>query len=137
MIVSPNLGKYYFESAVIFLNVFLRSSILYASETYYNLKEAELRTLERIEENFSRKIFKTTTGCPITQLYLETGQYPARFEIFRKRLLFFQNILKEKSDSLIYKFVTLQLKNPRKGDWASSCIQDLKYLNIELPLEDY
>ena len=53
----------------------LRSSILYASETYYNFKENELRTLERIEEHFLRKIFKTTKACPISQLYLEEGHY--------------------------------------------------------------
>ena len=95
---SLKLKKYYFESAIIFLNVFLRSSILYSAETYYNLKEKEIRTLERIEENFLRKLFKTTKGCPISQLYLEAGHLPARFEIFRKRLLFLQNILKEKSE---------------------------------------
>ena len=49
-----NLQKYYFESGMIFLNVMLRSSILYACETYYNLKEVELRQLERIEEGFLR-----------------------------------------------------------------------------------
>ena len=44
-----NLQKYYFECGIIFLNVMLRSSILYASETYYNLKENQMRQLERIE----------------------------------------------------------------------------------------
>ena len=133
---SLNLKKYYFESAVIFLNVFLRSSILYSAETYYNLKEKEIRTLERIEENFLRKLFKTTKGCPISQLYLEAGHLPARFEILRKRLLFLQNILKEKPESMIYKFVKLQFENPKKGDWASSCVEALKYLNINISIEE-
>ena len=66
-----NLRKYYFECGMIFLNVMLRSSILYGSETYYNLKENELRTLERIEENFMRQLLGTNSGCPIAQLYLE------------------------------------------------------------------
>ena len=47
------LRKYYFECGMIFLKVMLRSSILYGSETYYNLKEGEIRALERIEEIFS------------------------------------------------------------------------------------
>ena len=76
-----NLKKYYFECAIVFLNVMLRSSILYACETYYNLKETEIRQLERIEETFLRKMFKTSKGCPISQLYLESGHIPARFEI--------------------------------------------------------
>ena len=78
-----NLQKYYFESAKIFLNVMLRSSILYACEAYYNLKENELRQLERIEEGFLRKMFNTSKGCPIVQLYLEAGHIPARFEIMK------------------------------------------------------
>ena len=48
---SLNLQNYYFECSLIFMNVMLRSSILYASETYYNLKEQEIRQLER-----SRKV---------------------------------------------------------------------------------
>ena len=47
---SLNLRKYYFERGILFLNIMLRSSILYACETYYNLKEKEMRILERIEE---------------------------------------------------------------------------------------
>ena len=39
---SLHLKKYYFECGIIFLNVMLRSSIFYACETYYNLKETEL-----------------------------------------------------------------------------------------------
>ena len=70
---SLNLKKYFFECAMIFLNVILRSSILYAYETYYKIKETEMRALERIEEYFLRRLFKTTKGCPISQLYLEAG----------------------------------------------------------------
>ena len=133
---SLNLKKYFFESASIFLNVMLRSSILYASETYYNLKETELRALERIEESLLRQLFKTSKGCPISQLYLEAGHTPARFEIFRVRLLFLKNILHEEPDCMIYKFVKIQFENPTRGDWASSCLQNLEYLEIQMSLEE-
>ena len=65
---SLNLKKYYFECGMILMNVMLRSSILYASETYFDLKEKEVRQLERIEESFMRQLLKTTKGCPINQL---------------------------------------------------------------------
>ena len=131
-----NLKKYYFECAVVFLNVMLRSSILYACETYYNLKEIEIQQLERIEETFLRKMFKTSKGCPISQLYLESGHIPARFEIQKIRLLFLQYILQETSESRIQKFFLLQLKEPTRGDWASSCLKDLKDLEIKISLEE-
>ena len=58
LLESLNLQKYYFECAIIFMNCMLRSSILYAADTYYDLKETELRELERIEEVFLRKLLK-------------------------------------------------------------------------------
>ena len=131
-----NLRKYYFECGMIFLNIMLRSSILYASETYYNLKEPELRNLERIEEGFLRRLFKTSKGCPIAQLYLEAGHIPARFHIKKMRLMFLKYILNEEEHGLISKFLRLQFEKPSRGDWASSCKQDLKDLKIDMSLVD-
>ena len=133
---SLNLKKYYFECALIFLNVMLRSSILYACETYYNLKETDMRQIERIEEGFLRQLFKTPKGCPIAQLYLEAGHIPARFAIFQTRLLYLKYILHENPDSLLYKFMKLQLENPTRGDWVSSCVKDLAFLKIEMSIEE-
>ena len=131
-----NLERYYFECAMIFMNVMLRGSILYASETYYNLTENQLRSIERIEEGFLRKILKTTKGCPIVQLYLETGQWPARFAIQKSRLLFLKTILAEDEQSMVSKFFYLQLQRPSRGDWASTCLKDLKNLKILNTLEE-
>ena len=132
---SLKLKKYYFQSAIIFLNVMLRSSILYACETLYNLKETEIRHLERIEEIFLRRMFKTSKGCPISQLYLESGHHPARFAIKKCRLLFLKYLLEENPDSLTFKFLKLQLETPTRGDWASSCLRDLQELQINLSFE--
>ena len=113
---SLNLKRYYFECAAILMNVMIRGSILYACEMYYNLKETELRQIERIEESYMRQIFKTTKGCPITELYLSLGQIPARYEIQKMRLLYLKKILHENEESLLFKFFKLQLELPTKGD---------------------
>ena len=83
-----------------------------------------------------RKLFNTTKACPISQLYLEAGHSPTRSEVFRRRLLFLKDILNEKPTSLIYKFVCLQLEKPRKGDWVSSCLKSLDYLNLNFTIEE-
>jgi hypothetical protein len=121
---------------MILMNVMLRSSILYASETYYDLKEKEVRQLERIEESFMRQLLKTTKGCPIIQLYTELGQIPARFDIIKLKLNFLKYILHQEQNSLIFKVFQLQLENPKKGDWASSCIQNLKDLDVNMSLRE-
>ena len=92
---SLNLQKYYFECAIILLNTMLRPSVLYASDMYYNLKEGEIREIERIEENFLRKVLNTQKGCPIVQLYLELGHNPARLEIQVYRLMYMHYILQQ------------------------------------------
>jgi hypothetical protein len=130
-----SLQNYYFEVGMIFMNVMLRSSILYASETYYNLKETEMRQIERKEEGYMRQLLKTSRGCSIAQIYLELGQVPARFDIFKLRLFFLKYILNEEEGSLIYKLFYLQVQNPSKGDWASSCKENLKKLKIHLSFE--
>ena len=131
---SLNLGQYFFECSMILMNVILRGTILYGTELFYNLKENELRKIERIEEQFMRKILRTTKGCPITSLYLTLGQIPARFAILKMRLLFFKYILIQPEESNIYRMLKLQLANPTRGDWASSCIKDLEIINFKITL---
>ena len=125
---SLHLQKYYFECGLIFMNCMLRSSILYAADTYYDLKENELRAIERIEEVFLRKLLKTTKGCPIAQIYLSVGQIPARFEIIKMRLVFMKYILEQDEAGMMNKIFILQLRQPTRGDWASTCIHNLKQL---------
>ena len=121
---------------MIFLNVMLRPSILYACEAYYNLKENEIRQIERIEENFLRKVLNTTKGCPIVQLYLEVGHTPARMEIQKIRLLYLQYILQQSDDSSLSKFLKLQMEFPTRGDWASRVKQDLQELEVKESFEE-
>ena len=47
-----------------------------------------------------------------------------------------KNILEEKENSTIKKILMLQFEKPSKGDWASSCMQDLKDLEIDLTLDE-
>ena len=75
---------------------------------------------------FLRKLFKTTKGCPITQLYFEIGQYPARCEIKKLMCLYLKNILNQDENSRLYKFFKLQLDQPTRGDWVSTVIKDLE-----------
>ena len=133
---SVNFGKYYFEVGLIFLNIILRSSISYASETYYNLKESEIRQLERIEEGYMRNLLKMPRGCPIIQLYCALGQIPLRFEIMKLRLFFLKYIMNQDPNSLIFKFLQLQIEKPVRYDWASTCVQDLKKLKMNITFED-
>ena len=69
MLESLKLQKYYHECALIFLNVMLCSSIMYAFETYYGLSDHQIRRIERKEEEFLKKSFKTSKQKFILKVY--------------------------------------------------------------------
>ena len=112
-------GKYTFEVGMIYLGSLLRSSILFAAEAMYNIKEKEYRHLERIEEDLLRDFFKTGKGCPIYMLYFEAGVLPARFQIKRMKVVVYQYILNQNENSLLYQFLKAQKDSPKRGDWFS------------------
>ena len=95
------LGKYTVECGMIYLNSLLRSSILFASETMYNVKENEFIQLEIIEEEMLQKLFKTVKGRPICQIYLQSGHSPARFHIKRIKLVFYKYILSQNKKLIV------------------------------------
>ena len=64
------------------------------------------------------------------------GQWPARFEIQKLRLLFLKSILQQDENGMVFKFFKLQLEQPTRGDWVSSCKTDLKELGITQSLRE-
>ena len=130
------LETYSIKNGLIYLNSLLRSSILYAGETYYNLSEKDLRMVERIEEECLSKILNTGQNCPKAVLYLETGHQPARFQIFKMMLNFLKYILDQESSSLISKFFIAQKDSPTKGDWVTFVRKLLQDMEINYTFED-
>ena len=65
------------------------------------------------------------------------GQLLVRFEIQKMQLLFFKYILQQNEESMLKKFLNLQLENKtEKGIWASTCLNDLKELRVNETLEE-
>jgi hypothetical protein len=64
------------------------------------------------------------------------GKYPARFELQKMRLLYLKYILEQDEDSKLKKFLNLQIEKPSRGDWASTCLNDLKQLKLTFSMEE-
>lgn len=114
----------------------MRPSILYASETLYDLTETEIRQIERIEESYWRQVLKTYRSCPLSEIYLSVGQKPARFEIIKRRMLFLRHILEQKESAIIKQFFFTQFENKRKGDLVSLMLKDIKFLELNLSFQE-
>ena len=129
---SLKLGQYYFECSIILMKSLLRGSLLYSIETLYNLTEKEIRDIEKIEEDYLRRLYSSVKTCPISQLYLDSGVYPLRYDIMKIQILFYYYIMNEKKDSLIYKFLEAQKQYPVKGDWYTLFQSSMKSLELNI-----
>ena len=130
------LGTYSLEAGIIYFKSLLRSSLLYAAETYYNLTEKEIRLIESKEEECLRNIIETGCKSPSALLYLEFGILPARFQIKIMMLNFLHYLLNQREDSLLSRFFEAQLNNPTKGDWINNIRKILKLLNIQISFKE-
>ena len=59
------------------------------------------------------QLFKIGSGCPIYQLYFESGHFPAMFHAKRMKVVFYHYILQQKENSLLLPFLMAQQKEPR------------------------
>ena len=99
--MTQGLGTHTLEAGLIYFNSLLRASLLYACETYVNLSETDFRLIESTEENCLIQLLDSGRHCPRSILYLEVGQIPARFQIWKLMLNYLQYILKEDKNTLI------------------------------------
>ena len=97
-------GKYHFQVAMILRNSLLISSLLTNAEAWYNLSNAEVTDLEKVDEDLLRKVLESPVSTPREMLYLELGVSPIRNIIRSRRLNFLHYILHEEKQSLMYKF---------------------------------
>ena len=123
-------GKLYFEIGIILRNSLLISSMLFNSETWYNLSNTELDLLETIDVSFLRKLLNAPKGTPKEMLFLELGCVPLRDIIVERRLGFLHYIVNENEKSMVNRFFKSQLKNKNKKDWVNSVLEDLKNLGL-------
>ena len=129
-------GKFHFEAGVILRNSLLVSSMLFNSEVWYNVTDAELNLLETVDLTLLRGILKTPKSTPKEMLFLELGIVPFREIIRRRRLGFLSYILKEDEESMIYRFFESQRRNKTPKDWVTTVLSDMQKLNINMKFED-
>ena len=72
-ILINGLGKYTIESHIICFKSLLRGSVLYAAEAMINLKEKEIKLIEKAEKLTLQDLFKTESSAPRHFIYLELG----------------------------------------------------------------
>ena len=129
-------GRFYFEVAMILRNSLLVSSLLFNSEAWYNVSNAELDLIETVDLMLLRSILKAPKSTPKEMLYLELGCVRFRDIIRKRRLSFLYYILHQNPDSMMYKCFETQMRNRNAKDWVTTILADIRELGLNVKIAD-
>ena len=81
MTTEMSLGVQLFSIAKLLHQSIFVNGTLVNMETWPNCTEKRISDVEKVEQNFMRKILKAHSKTPIEALYLELGIIPLRFRL--------------------------------------------------------
>ena len=130
MCTEISLGYQMYSTAKLLHQAIFLNGTMVNMETWPNFNDKRVSMFERTEQNMLRKILNAHSKTPIECLYLELGIIPFRFQLMKKRITYYQLIMK-RDDSEITKAVVMRQKQTKlKGDFYMQVLNDLEALKI-------
>ena len=123
------LGRFKMEIGLKLRQAMLINGILYNSEAWHSISEAEIRLLEAVDEHLLRALVGGHAKTPLEFLYLEAGAIPIRFILSSRRLIYHQTILKREENELVKRIYNEQRKKPTVGDFVELVHEDFKMID--------
>ena len=118
-------GKNHFKIAMIFRNAYIISTMLASSEAWYNVSKEDIKKLEKIDKIYLKDMVQCSSQVNRELIYLELGVMPIKYILVH--LVYLQEILKQKHENTpLYRFFKAQLDYPKRGDWDTQVLNDLK-----------
>ena len=130
------LGHWRVEAGLRLRQAMLVNGCLFNSEVWHDLKMAEIKLLEKVDESLLRGIINGHSKLPVEALYLETGSLPIRFIISSRRLMYLHSILQKDSQELVKKVYEVQKKCVTPGDFIELVNEDKKLINLGMSEEE-
>ena len=124
------MGKHRTEAGLKLREAMFLNGILFNSEVWHGVTNAQITSLEAIDNSLLRGILGAHKSTPKAFLHLETGTMPLRWLIAQRRINYLKHILTRNEKELIKKVFKAQKKNPTKGDFVTLVETDLKKLGL-------
>ena len=109
--------------------IFLNGTLV-NMETWPNSTPGRMAMFERAEQSLFRKVLAAHSKSPIECFYLELGVVPFRFQVMKRRILYYQTIMKRDNEEITKRVVLSQMQSRIKGDFYMQVSKDMEDLNI-------
>ena len=110
----------------------LINAILFISESWQDVKEDDVKDLERADEALLRGLVHGHAKVAIPALYLHLGQEPIRFILASRRILYLHTILNREDKEITKRTYDAQKQDPINGDFCLLVQKDLKMIGLNL-----
>ena len=114
----------------------LINGMLYNSEAWHAITEAQIRILVTVDESLLRALVNEHAKTPLEFLYLEAGAMQIRFMLSARRLTFHQTILKRDKSEITTKIYEEQKLHPTAGNFVELFMEYFKIIDKTLKDED-
>ena len=128
-------GKYFFQTAIIYRNSLLISSLLTNCETWQNLRQKDIFALSKVDQILLRKILSCPQSTPVEMIFGELGLWPVEWVIRSQRLSFLKYILEQEEESLVRQVFEIQHKLPTRTDFCTVIKSDIEILQLNLTFQ--
>ena len=130
MATEISLGYQTYSIAKLLHEAIFLNGTMVNMETWPNFNDKRLNLFERAEQSLFRRTLKAHSKTPIECFYLELGIIPFRFQLMKRRLMYYQLVMR-REDNEITKAVVMRQKETRlKGDFFMQVLNDLDALKL-------
>ena len=130
MCSEMSLGFQLYEIAkLLHRSIFVNGSLV-NMETWPNCTNERIVSFERIKQAFFRKILRAHSKTAIEAIYLELGVVPLRYQLKKKRIMYFRDIMDRDDEEITKRIVTLQKKDCDAGDFYEQVKRDINEIGV-------
>ena len=124
-------GKHRVEVGLRLREAMLLNGMLFNSEVWHGVTNAQIASLEAVDQTLLRGILNAKKGTPNHFLYLETGTLPIHWVLAQRRINFLRHLYSRNDEELIKKVFKAQKDKPTAGDFVKLVQKDLTKVGIK------
>ena len=131
IVQNITFGCHTIETLLLLYNSLFLATVLYNSQSWSVLSNTETRELKTCQMRLLKRIVKAPKAAPNAIVLLELGVLPLEFEIYSKKLMFLQHILKLEQWDPVRKVYEEQLKYEGESNWTNEVVRIRKQIKLE------
>ena len=126
------VGKADTEMRLILMEVVVKPTLLFNTETWVNIRKEEMKRINRGHYLVLRKVFEQRENTPYYGILAETGYWPYSYVIVYKKLMYLHHLLHSDERKITRRIVVNQMHGGSKKNWYCEVKYWLDKLDLEM-----